>query len=104
MPQSAAGIKGSARARPDADRGRAVRPPRPGPVPAPIRGNAAMQSMPLLCGRCGVRVEISLDTYGEAVVLCPTCGEGDTLANARREAGVRQARELLSFMLRGADG
>jgi len=63
-----------------------------------------MQSTPLLCGRCGVRVEISLDTYGEVVVICPTCGEGDTLANARREAGVHQAHKLLSFMLRGVDG
>ncbi len=63
-----------------------------------------MQSEPLLCGRCGVWVEISLDTYGEAVVLCPTCGEGDTLANARREAGVHQAHKLLSLILRGAHG
>ena len=103
MPQSAAGIKGLAglgRRRPRQGRS----PTKARPSPGPDSGNAAMQSMPLLCGRCGVRVEISLDTYGEAVVLCPTCGEGDTLANARREAGVRQARELLSFMLRGADG
>ena len=59
-----------------------------------------MESTPLLCGRCSVRVEVSLDTHGESVVLCPSCGEGDTLTNARREAGVHQAHKLLSFMLR----
>ncbi len=62
-----------------------------------------MESTPLLCGRCRVRVEISLDRYGEAVVLCPNCGEGDTLTNARREAGLHEAHKLLSIMLRGAD-
>ena len=36
-------------------------------------------------------------------MLCPNCGEGGTLTNARREAGLREAHKLLSIMLRGAD-
>jgi hypothetical protein len=62
-----------------------------------------MESTPLFCGRRGVRAEVSLDTYREAVVLCPNCGEGDTLTNARREAGLHEAHKLLSIMLRGVD-
>lgn len=57
----------------------------------------------LLCGRCSVRLNVSADAHGDAIVCCPACGERDTLKNARREAGQHLAHRLLSRMLRGRD-
>jgi len=59
---------------------------------------------PILCGRCGVVVEIMARSDGETRVCCPICGETDTLADARREASRHTAHEVLSAMLRGIRG
>ncbi len=63
-----------------------------------------MEGVPLLCGQCRVRVEVSLERGGEPVARCLVCGRRDTLADAQREAELHRAHRLLSDMLRGADG
>jgi hypothetical protein len=56
---------------------------------------------PILCGRCRVPVEISAPSGWETKVHCPTCGQSETLEEARREASKHTAHVLLSNMLRG---
>jgi hypothetical protein len=55
----------------------------------------------IMCGRCRVAVEVSASSACETRVCCPSCGESDTLEEARREAGQHTAHRLLSVMLRG---
>jgi hypothetical protein len=76
---------------------------RQGASPALSARDGTFLPFRLLRGRCRVRIEVFPRQYREAVVLCPNCGEGGTLTNARREAGLREAHKLLSIMLRGAD-
>jgi ribosome-binding protein aMBF1 (putative translation factor) len=41
----------------------------------------------VLCGSCHVGVEQRVNPDGQMMVVCPTCGQSDTLENAAREAG-----------------
>ena len=58
---------------------------------------------PILCGRCGVAVQVLASPGGETRVSCPRCGETDTLADARREASRHTAHKVLSAMLSGME-
>jgi hypothetical protein len=44
------------------------------------------ETKPILCGRCHISVEQRFNTEGHMMLVCPTCGEIDTLENAAREA------------------
>jgi uncharacterized paraquat-inducible protein A len=56
---------------------------------------------PILCGRCGIAVQVTASSRGEERVSCPRCGETDTLDDARREASRHTAHRVLSAMLSG---
>ncbi len=55
----------------------------------------------ILCGRCRLPVEFSAASGRDTTVCCPTCGQSDTLEEARREAAQHTAHRLLSSMLSG---
>jgi predicted RNA-binding Zn-ribbon protein involved in translation (DUF1610 family) len=50
----------------------------------------------ILCGRCGVPVQIEADRL---TVHCPVCGENDTLEGARREASEHTAYAFLQDII-----
>ncbi|HZZ60333.1 MAG TPA: hypothetical protein VFE63_04050 [Roseiarcus sp.] len=55
----------------------------------------------ILCGRCRRPVELSAPSGQATIVSCPTCGQSDTLEEARREAAQHTAHRVLSAMLSG---
>jgi hypothetical protein len=54
-----------------------------------------------LCARCKEPLEIVADSEPEALV-CPTCGEVDTVENVTREVGEYITEKMFSDMLRNA--
>ena len=59
------------------------------------------EQQPILCGRCRRPVEVSAPAGRATIVCCPTCGQSDTLEEARREAAQHAAHRILWTMLSG---
>lgn len=61
------------------------------------------ETMTVLCGRCHVAVEQRVNPDGQVMVVCPTCGQSDTLENAAREAGEYLTDKLMRQGMAGLD-
>lgn len=51
-----------------------------------------MSDQPILCATCKVQAKLSIESDAQGTVLCPKCGNSDTLENVKRSLGL-QAKE-----------
>ena len=58
----------------------------------------------VLCGVCHIPVEQRANAQGNAILVCPTCGNSDGVENASREAAEYLTDKLMRELMPESNG